>query len=164
MRFHRVIILKAIILKMPRLRIRGASRDEMRFQRVIILLEAVSCLKAVAARGVMRPAILTLHAPRGVTGSAAMNCGPFQACFGCIRRGDEAKDDEAEADTFPVLDHDLPIKIYNPVTCLSKSTFPSLAHQDSHSHHLPVKMYIPVRAMGLSAREPRNQRSEMRGC
>ena len=56
MRFHCVIISKAIILKMPRLRIRQGKtgrngREEMRFHCVIILIEAVSCLKAVAARG-----------------------------------------------------------------------------------------------------------------
>ena len=106
----------------------------MRFQRVIILLESRIVLESrVAPRGVMRPEIVTLHAARGVTGSAAMNCGPSQACFGSIRRGDDAEDDEAEADTFPVLAHDLPIKIYIPVTCPSRFTFPSLARQDVYS-------------------------------
>ena len=70
MRFHCVIISKAIILKMPRLRVRQVKpgrndRNEMRFQRVIISIESRILLESrVAPRGVMRSAITAL--PRTV--------------------------------------------------------------------------------------------------
>jgi len=38
-----------------------------------------------------------------------------QAYLGNLRHGDEAEDNEAEADTFPVLAHHLPVKICIPV-------------------------------------------------
>ena len=60
----------------------------------------------------------------------AMNCGPPRVCFGSIRRGDEA---EADADTFPVLAHHLPLKIYISVTSLS-------ACQDLQFRNVPVRL------------------------
>ena len=81
-----------------------------------------------AARDVTDSEIVDLHAARGVIRSTAMNCGtPWffpprvlpQVCFGSIRRGDEA-----EANTFPVLAHHLPVKIHIPITCPSRCVFP----------------------------------------
>ena len=94
MRFHCVIILKVIIVKMPRVRVRQGKpgrngRDTMRFQRVIISLEI-----RVTARGVAGSEIVALHAARGVmrstvTRSVEMNCGPPQACLGNLRRNEK---------------------------------------------------------------------------
>ena len=71
MRFHCVIILKVIIVKMPRVRVRQGKpgrngRDTMRFQRVIISLESRILLEIrVTARGVAGSEIVALHAARG---------------------------------------------------------------------------------------------------
>ena len=92
MRFHCVIILKVIIVKMPRVRVRQGKpgrngRDTMRFQRVIISLESRILLEIrVTARGVAGSEIVALHAARGVMRSVEMNCGPPQACLGNLRR------------------------------------------------------------------------------
>ena len=100
MRFHCVIILKVIILKMPRVRVRQGKtgrngRDVMRFQRVIISLESRILLEIrVTARGVAGSVIVALHAARGVMRSTVirsveMNCGPPQACLGNLRRSEK---------------------------------------------------------------------------
>ena len=119
-----------VAVKKPRLRVRQGKtgyngRDVMRFHRVIILPEAVSCLKAASRRDGFEDC----GPPRGARRDGFGNCGPPcgarrntfdrnelrhslffsspsspQVCFGNIRRGDEA-----EADTFPVLAHHLPV-------------------------------------------------------
>ena len=60
-----------------------------------------------------------------------------QAYLGNLRHGDEAEDNETEADTFPVLAHDLPVKL----------------------HDLPVKICIPVRSAGGGRYGPRPLKS-----
>ena len=99
-----------VAVKMPRLRIRlgkaGCNgRDAMRFHRVIILFETVSCLKPVARRG----GFGNRGPPRGVMRSDAMNCGPPRVCLGNLKRGEKQK-----RTRFRLL----------PITCLSRSAFP----------------------------------------
>ena len=159
MRFHCVIISKAIILKMPRLRVRKGKagcngRDTMRFQRVIISPEGR--ILPESRRGARRDTFdrdtFGRNELRPSPGAPPRVLpGPVSAASGEAMKQKTTKQKRTRSR-------------FLTMTCLSKSTFPSFAHQDSHSHHLPVKMYIPVRAMGLSAREPRNRQSKMRGC
>ena len=99
-----------VAVKMPRLRIRlgkaGCNgRGAMRFHRVIILFETVSCLKPVARRG----GFGNRGPPRGVMRSDAMNCGPPRVCLGSRRRGEKQK-----RTRFRLL----------PITRLSRPAFP----------------------------------------
>ena len=111
-----------VAVKMPRLRVRQGKpgcngRDAMRFHRVIILFETVSCLKPVARRG----GFGNRGPPRGVMRSDAMNCGPSPG----LSRQPQARR-EAEEDTLSALAHHLPVKI-----CISVTSLP--AFQDLHS-------------------------------
>ena len=85
---------------MPSVRVRQGKpgrkgRDTMRFQRVIISLESRIVLESrVTARGVAGSEIVALHAARGVIRSAvirsaAINCGPPQACLDNLRRNEK---------------------------------------------------------------------------
>ena len=110
-----------VAVKKPRLRVRQGKagctgRDAMRFHRVIILFETVSCLKPVAARRVRqsRPS-----SRRDAFGRDELRPSPG------LPRQPQARR-EAEEDTLSALSHHLPLKIYIPVTSLSAS-------QDLHS-------------------------------
>ena len=99
-----------VAVKIPRLRVwlgkAGCNgRDAMRFHRVIILFETVSCLKPVARRG----GFGNRGPPRGVMRPDAMNCGPPRVCFGSRRRSEKKK-----RTRFRLL----------PITRLSRSAFP----------------------------------------
>ena len=79
-----------VAVKKPRLRVRQGKtgcngRNAMRFlrfHRVIILFETVSCLKPVARRG----GFGNRGPPRGVMRSDAMNCGPPRVCLGSLSK------------------------------------------------------------------------------
>ena len=109
-----------VAVKMPRLRVwlgkAGCNgRDAMRFHRVIILFETVSCLKPVARRG----GFGNRGPPRGVMRSDAMNCGPPRVYLGSRRRGEKQK-----RTCFRLLPINYLSRSRNFPARLSRSTFP----------------------------------------
>lgn len=112
----------------------------MRFQRVIIF-SLESRISLESRRGTRRDKF----------GRNELRPSPDspQAYLGSLRHGDEAEDDEAEADTFPVLTHHLPVKTHDPpvkicipVTCLLRSAFPCearAADDTAHAHQKSIE-------------------------
>ena len=133
-----------VAMKMPRLRVRQGKagcngRDVMRFQRVIILPEAVSCLKAASRRdrfGDCRP-------PRSARRDGFGDCRPPRGA----RRNTFGRNELRPSLVFPprvlprfvlaasgaAMKQKRTRSQFLPITCPSRFTFPSLARQDVYS-------------------------------